>query len=108
MLFSEMLSEIQNSGEEEQFYEKMNNELKPLMMQTPNWEFKIPILGKTMKAVNVLINSSSIEEFKKTKDYRYIHDFEYSGNFYNGDFVLLPKTGYKKTVVGIILRLLRL
>jgi len=103
MLFSEMLSEIQNDGQEKQFYERMQTELKPLMLKTPKWEYYLPILGKTMKAVNILINSKSIKEFKKTKDYKYVHDFGYSGDLFNGEFNLLPVSGYRKMVANVVL-----
>ena len=101
-----MLDEIQTNGQEEQFYEQMRAELKPLMMQTPNWEYFIPILGKAMKAVNVLIDSNSIDEFKQTKDYRYVHDFGFDGNFFNGEFDLFPVKGYKKMIASVMYVLL--
>ena len=107
MLFAEMLDEVQNSGQEVHFYEQMQNELKPITAKTPKWEYKIPILGKTMRAVEVLIDSNSIEEYKKTRAYKYVSDFDFSGDFFSGEFDLYPRKGYKKKVANVVMMLLR-
>jgi len=102
LLFSEMLDEVQDSGQEEQFFKRLRTELKPITMEVPKWEYFIPVLGKTMKAVEVLIDSNNIDEFKKTKDYKYIRDFDLDGDFFSDEFDLLPVTGYKKMISNVV------
>jgi hypothetical protein len=110
LLFSEFLNEVQASGQEEQFFERLRTELKPLMMETPKWEYLLPVVGKAMKAINALIDANSIDEFKQTKHYRYVHDFSYEDDFsptssiFNGEFDLLPVSGYKKWIADVVFR----
>ena len=110
MLFSEMLDEVQASGQEEQFFERLKAELKPLMADTPKWEYLLPVVGKVTKAVNALIDSNSIDEFKRTKHYKYVHDFSYEDDFsdtssiFNGEFDLIAVSGYKKWISDVVFR----
>ncbi|MCL2284785.1 MAG: hypothetical protein FWC32_00300 [Firmicutes bacterium] len=102
MKFSEYCDMVEGTEQEQQFLEFMKQDHMAELKKVSAKMKSIPFLGKLMTAIVVLSESESIAEFKESKYYSTLANFEFTFDHESGSFGFSPSDQQKKKIAKVV------
>ena len=102
MKFSEFCDMAENTEQEQQLFELLEKDgIKMLDDKLPKLQ-RIPILGKTITAIVALAKCKNIAEFRQSKEYRNLMNWNFDINFDTGSLSVSPSDIHYKKIKKIL------
>ena len=81
MKFSQFCEEAENTEKERQLLQFLKEDEMAQAAQIMEKMVRVPVIGKPCAAIVALVNCDSIEEFRQSKHYRHLMDFNFTFDF---------------------------